>query len=161
MLRDVLATCKAVYAEHLAEYIVQQLPFDELPQDERRVFAPFTGHAPFLIAALGRLRTVLPSTMDADQRHDYFVRMLRGMELDAFAREVARYSLILADYPNPDGWDIRQADVFSSPYTDTYLQQAKIVLCNPPFSDVPTRGTQTRLRAGAAKRAVKAWCTHE
>ncbi len=140
----------------LAEYIVQQLPFDELPQDERRVFEPFTGHAPFLIAALGRLRTLLPSTMNTDQRHDYFVRMLRGMELDAFAREVARYSLILADYPNPDGWDIRQADVFSSPYTDTYLQQAKIVLCNPPFSDVPTRGTQTRLRAGAAKRAVEA-----
>ncbi|MBP1467801.1 N-6 DNA methylase [Candidatus Chloroploca sp. M-50] len=140
----------------LAEYIVQQLPFDELPQDERRVFEPFTGHAPFLIAALGRLRTLLPSTMDTNQRHDYFVRMLRGMELDAFAREVARYSLILADYPNPDGWDIRQADVFSSPHTDTYLQQARIVLCNPPFSDVPTRGTQTRLRAGAAKRAVEA-----
>lgn len=139
-----------------AEYIVQQLPFDELPQDERRVFEPFTGHAPFLIAALGRLRTLLPATMNTDQRHDYFVGMLRGMELDAFAREVARYSLILADYPNPDGWDIRQADVFSSPYTDTYLQQARIVLCNPPFSDVPTRGRQTRLRAGAAKRAVEA-----
>ncbi|MFV9506896.1 MAG: hypothetical protein AB4911_20280 [Oscillochloridaceae bacterium umkhey_bin13] len=140
----------------LAEYIVQQLPFDELPQDERRVFEPFTGHAPFLIAALGRLRTLLSATMNTDQRHDYFVGMLRGMELDAFAREVARYSLILADYPNPDGWDIRQADVFSSPYTDTYLQQARIVLCNPPFSDVPTRGKQTRLPAGAAKRAVEA-----
>lgn len=140
----------------IAEYIVQQLPFDELIQDERRVFEPFAGHAPFLIAALGRLRTLLPATMNTDQRHDYFVRMLRGMELDAFAREVARYSLILADYPNPDGWDITQADVFTSPYTDTYLQQATIVLCNPPFSDVPTRGTQTRLRAGAAKRAVEA-----
>lgn len=140
----------------IAEYIVQQLPFDELIQDERRVFEPFAGHAPFLIAALGRLRTLLPATMNTDQRHDYFVRMLRGMELDAFAREVARYSLILADYPNPDGWDITQADVFTSPQTDTYLQQARVVVCNPPFSDVPTRGTQTRLRTGAAKRAVEA-----
>lgn len=140
----------------IAEYIVQQLPFDELLQDERRVFEPFAGHAPFLIAALGRLRTLLPATMNTDQRHDYFVRMLRGMELDAFAREVARYSLILADYPNPDGWDITQADVFTSPQTDTYLQQARVVVCNPPFSDVPTRRTQTRLRAGAAKRAVEA-----
>lgn len=140
----------------IAEYIVQQLPFDALPQDERRVFEPFTGHAPFLVAALGRLRTLLPATMNTDQRHDYFVHMLRGMELDAFAREVARYALILADYPNPDGWDIGQADVFSSPHTDTYLQQAKIVLCNPPFSNLPIRGTQTRRRPGAAKRAIEA-----
>ncbi|WP_124682027.1 N-6 DNA methylase [Candidatus Viridilinea mediisalina] len=140
----------------IAEYIVQQLPFNELPQHERRVFEPFAGHAPFLIAALGRLRTLLPSTMNTNQRHDYFVGMLRGMELDAFAREVARYSLILADYPNPDGWDIQQADLFSSPHTDTYLQHARIVLCNPPFSDLPTRGTETRPRAGAAKRAVEA-----
>jgi len=140
----------------IAEYIVQQLPFDELAQEERRVFEPFAGHAPFLIAALGQLRTLLPATMSTTDRHDYFVRMLSGMELDAFAREVARYSLILADYPNPDGWNIAQADVFTSPLTDMYLRQAKIVLCNPPFSDLPERGTRARYRAGAAKRAVEA-----
>jgi hypothetical protein len=140
----------------IAEYVVQNLPFDDLPQNERRVFEPFAGHAPFLIAALGRLRTLLPPTMNTEERHNYFVRMLSGMELDAFAREVARYSLILADYPNPDGWDIVQADVFISPRTDDYLQRAKIVLCNPPFSDLPERGTKSRSRAGAAKRAVEA-----
>lgn len=140
----------------IAEYVVQQLPFDDLPQHERHVFEPFAGHAQFLIAALGRLRTLLPATMGTNERHDYFVRMLSGMELDAFAREVARYSLILADYPNPDGWDIAQADVFTSPRTDDYLQRAKIVLCNPPFSDMPERSAQSPNRIGAAKRAVEA-----
>lgn len=140
----------------IAEYVVGQLPFELLPQEERRVFEPFAGHAPFLIAALGRLRTLLPSDMSAAERHDYFVRMLSGMELDAFACEVARYSLILADYPNPNGWDIALDDVFTSPLTDGYIQQAKVVLCNPPFSDAPSRGSSSRNQAGAAKRAVEA-----
>jgi hypothetical protein len=140
----------------IAEYVIQQLPLEELPQDARRVFEPFAGHAPFLIAALGRLRTLLPATLSASARHDYFVRMLSGMEIDAFAREVARYSLILADYPNPDGWDIAQADVFTSPRTSEYLQRAAIVLCNPPFSDRLVRGVKVDKRIGAAKRAVEA-----
>ncbi len=54
----------------IAEYIVQSLPFEELAYDERHVFEPFSGHAPFLIAALGRLRALLPSDMDTKQRHD-------------------------------------------------------------------------------------------
>lgn len=140
----------------IAEYIVQQLPLDNLPQDDRRVFEPFAGHAPFLIAALGRLRTMLPAAMSSHERHDYFVRMLSGMEIDAFAREVARYSLILADYPNPDGWDIAQDDVFTSPRADDYLQRARIVLCNPPFSDRPKSEARNHQREGAAKRAVEA-----
>ena len=36
------------------------------------------------------------------------------MEAEAFACEVAGYSLILADYPNPNGWQIEKADVFTS-----------------------------------------------
>lgn len=140
----------------IAEYVVRQLPFELLPQEERHVFEPFAGHAPFLIAALGRLRTLLPAHMSASERHDYFVRMLSGMELDAFAREVARYSLILADYPNPNGWDIALDDVFTSPLTDAYLHRAKVVLCNPPFSDAPSRGSSSRNQTGAAKRAVEA-----
>jgi hypothetical protein len=139
----------------IAEYIVQQLPLEDLAQDDRRVFEPFTGHAPFLIAALGRLRTMLPVAMDSQERHAYFVRMLSGMEIDAFAREVARYSLILADYPNPDGWDIMQGDVFTSPHADAYLQRARVVLCNPPFSDGSKPDSRPRQREGAAKRAVE------
>jgi len=119
----------------IAEYLVQHLPFEDLPLEERRVFEPFSGHAPFLIAALGRLRTLLAPTLSPDERHSYFVRMLAGMEIDSFAREVARYSLILADYPNPDGWDIANTNAFTTPTFDTYLKHAQIVLCNPPYGD--------------------------
>ena len=120
-------------AHLLAEYIVQQLPIDDLPREERRIFEPFAGHAPFLIAALGRLRTLLPVETSTEQRHNYFIQMLSGMESEPFACEVASYSLILADYPNPNGWRIEKANVFTSSKLDDYLTQANIVLCNPPY----------------------------
>jgi len=119
----------------IAEYIVRSLPFEGLADEERHVFEPFCGHAPFLTAALGRLRELLPSNIPSEQRHNYFVQMLSGMEIDAFACEVARYSLILADYPNPNGWRIENDSVFVSPDLDKYLVQAQIVLCNPPYED--------------------------
>jgi hypothetical protein len=140
----------------IAEYIVRQLPFEALAQDERTVFEPFAGHAPFLIAALGRLRTLLPSDMPSVQRHDYFVRMLSGMELDSFAREVARYSLILADYPNPDGWRIENDDVFASPKLDGYLSSASIVLCNPPYGDFTPEQRRANPSLQVTNKAVEA-----
>jgi hypothetical protein len=140
----------------IAEYLVHRLPFEELPQEERRVFEPFAGHAPFLIAALGRLRTLLPSSIDRTHRHEYLVRMLSGMEIDSFAREVARYSLILADYPNPDGWRISGENAFTSPEFNRYLEQSKVVLCNPPFGDFTAAERRTPLSIQSANRAVGA-----
>lgn len=119
----------------VAEYVVRRLPFEELPLEERRVFEPFAGHAAFLIAALGRLRALLPPGTEPAARHDYFVQKLAGMEIDSFACEVARLSLMLADYPNPDGWRLLEGDAFSSPLLVTELSRARVVLCNPPFED--------------------------
>ena len=59
--------------------------------------------------------------------------MLSGIEIDDFAREVARLSLMLADYPNPDGWRLHGGDALKSPMFAHELSEANIVLCNPPF----------------------------
>ena len=117
----------------IAEYIVRRLPFDRLDRTERRVFEPFSGHSVFLVAAMQRMRELLPSAMTSDERHQYFVEMLSGIEIDPFAREVARLSLMLADYPNPDGWNLLGADALASPLFEEELAKANIVLCNPPF----------------------------
>lgn len=120
----------------VAEYLIRQLPIDQLAYTDRRVCEPFTGHAPFLTAALRRLRELLPKDISPQERHDYFVAMLSGMENEPFAREIARYALILADYPNPDGWRIRDANAFTSPEFDRMVRDANIVLCNPPYGDL-------------------------
>jgi hypothetical protein len=117
----------------IAEYIVRRLPFDNLEVNEWRVFEPFSGHSVFLVAAMQRIRELLPRDMNSQQRHDYFVEMLSGIEIDDFAREVARLSLMLADYPNPDGWRLHRGDALKSPMFAHELSKANIVLCNPPF----------------------------
>jgi hypothetical protein len=140
----------------VAEYVVRALPFESLPLDERRVFEPFAGHAPFLIAALGRLRMLLPPDMDQKERHRYFVEMLSGLEIDTFAAEVARHSLMFADYPNPDGWRMINDDAFTSPDFGACLSQARIVLCNPPYGDFDPKARKPSDAIRSPNKAVEA-----
>jgi hypothetical protein len=147
---------RKVYGTHatppqIAEYIVQNLPIGELPYEERYIFEPFCGHAPFLTAALGRLRT-LPD-VNMTRRHEYFVQMLSGMELDSFACEAARNSLILADYPNPNGWRIANDNFYTSSNLNAALARAQVILCNPPYEDF-TR--EDRIRYSSIRPANKA-----
>ena len=129
--REQFGTHSTPYA--IAEYVVRNLPFERLDPHQRKVFEPFSGHAVFLVAAMQRLRELLPPEMASRDRHDYFVRMLSGIENDDFALEVGRLSLMLADYPNPDGWRLHKGDAFASPIFERELRGASIVLCNPPF----------------------------
>ena len=117
----------------IAEYITRHLPFEGLPLDQCRIFEPFAGHAVFLVAAMQRMRELMPHDMSSEERHRFFVERLCGIEIDDFAREVARLSLMLADYPNPDGWRLHGADALCSDLFDQELDAARIVLCNPPL----------------------------
>lgn len=117
----------------IAEYIVRRLPIESIAERERHFFEPFAGHSVFLIAAMGRLRELLSSDFTPKQRHNYFRQSLTGMESDLFALEVGRLSLILADYPNANSWNLWSDDVFSSPRTQDLIRSSSIVLCNPPF----------------------------
>lgn len=122
----------------VARYLVHQIPFERFPEAERVTLEPFCGHGVFLVAALQRLRELLPATMDAKERHRYFVRMLKGFEIDAFALEVSRLCLMLADFPNHNGWKLHEEDIFNSPTFDRALKHSRIVLSNPPFEDFTT-----------------------
>jgi len=119
----------------IAEYLVRHLPFEGLPVERLHVLEPCAGHGVFLVAAMRRVRELLEPGMSARERHDFFVRHLTGVELDAFACEVARLSLMLADYPNPDGWDIIHDDVFAGNAIAREMREHSVVLCNPPFEN--------------------------
>jgi type I restriction-modification system DNA methylase subunit len=119
----------------VARYLVHQVPFEQFAETDRQTVEPFCGHGVFLVAALQRLRELLPARMDAKERHKYFVRMLRGFEIDQFALEVSRLCLMLADFPNHNGWKLSEDDVFSSDSFSNALGQSRIVLSNPPFED--------------------------
>lgn len=135
-VRRQLGTHSTPYS--IARYILHHLPLQEIPVDQRRVLEPCCGHAIFLVSALQRLRELLPADMEPQQRHRYFVKMLKGFEIDSFALEVAKMCLMLADFPNHNGWKLENEDVFLSKGFNSALQRARIVVCNPPFEDFDT-----------------------
>ena len=130
--RRALGTHSTPYS--VARYIVHQLPFEQIKDENHRfVVEPCSGHGVFLVAALQRLRDLLDPLLNVAKRHEYFVRMLSGFEIDPFALEVSKLCLVLADFPNRNSWRLYPANVFASPEMAADLSQARFVLANPPF----------------------------
>ena len=130
-----------IHATHpsIARYMVRRL-IDKRPRRGTLVVEPCCGQSTFLIAALRHVMGLLPKSLSRpDARHRYFKDVLVGFEADPFALEVGRLSLTLADYPNPNGWRLKLADVFAprrqSRSFVAALRKAAVVLCNPPFTD--------------------------
>jgi N-6 DNA Methylase len=116
----------------IVRYIIERIPFPGDGDDERIVFEPCSGSAAFLIGALNYLRPTL--AMAAPQeRHKYFVKHLAGIEYDPFGVEISTLALTLADFPNPNEWNVRRGDVFAPHAMTDLLRKSSAVLCNPPF----------------------------
>ena len=103
--------------------------------DRIQIYEPFTGAGILLVAALRQLRAALPLEWSDAERHEFLTARLSGDEVDEFACEVAELSLILADYPNHNGWDIRQANLFANRRLRERITPNTYVICNPPFQD--------------------------
>lgn len=130
----------------IVRYIEERIPFSPSGDDNRIVFEPCCGSAAFLVGAMNRLRRDL-FLESASERHAYFVRHLAGVELDPFAVSISTLALTLADFPNPNGWNISQRDVFVPGEMADYLKRAAVVLCNPPFERFTA---EERARYGAS-----------
>ncbi|HMB84095.1 MAG TPA: N-6 DNA methylase [Terriglobales bacterium] len=118
----------------IVRYIVERIPFNSSGDDKRIILEPCSGSAVFLLGTMNVLRPRL-FAMDAAERHKYFVDHLAAIEADPFAVEISKLALTLADFPNPNGWDVAPGDVFDSSISADYLKRAALVLCNPPYSD--------------------------
>jgi len=137
---------------YLVDYIVWQLwPWiEQIPEEKRIVLEPACGHAPFLTAALRMLRF---SYGEKDDFHKYAKQQLIGIEMDSFAREIARLSLTLADVPNPNGWNIVKGDIYQGDILSKNAGKAMILLCNPPFEDFTPEEQGAYRRAGQKVRS--------
>ena len=117
----------------IAEYVVGRLELHRHLPESLKIYEPFTGAGAFLVSALRHLRDLLPIDWTDQKRHSFLVRHLAGDEIDPFACEVAMLSLILADYPNQNGWQIREADLFQGNTLKEQMSAHNVILCNPPF----------------------------
>ncbi|MCC6227735.1 MAG: N-6 DNA methylase [Phycisphaerales bacterium] len=143
----------------LVDYMVWQL-YDwvrEIPVEDRHVFEPACGHAPFLLSMMRLLRMEMPGKTDKAV-HAYLKDHIHGVEIDDFAREIARLSLTLADIPNPNGWDMQDGDMFASDVLMCEAQRCRILLSNPPYEKFKPADKQRCDDAGfpvTAKKAVE------
>ena len=126
----------------LAEYAVARLELSRFSPGELFVYEPFAGAAPFLVSALRHVRETLPRDWNDRERHEFLVKHIAGDEFDSFAREVAMLSLILADYPNRNGWRIEERDLFEEAELKSRLENRNVIVCNPPFQDFESEEKQ-------------------
>ena len=118
---------------HVAEYIVNRLGLWRRGENPPEVYEPFAGAGVFLVSALRHMRESLPHDWSDQKRHNLLVKKISGAEIDAFACEVATLSMVLADYPNKNGWKVENIDLFVDGVLPQRLSTANVVLCNPPF----------------------------
>lgn len=120
----------------VADYVVRSFNLPDGDEAQKLVvYEPFAGSCVFLTAALRRFKELLPTDWSPKQIHAHLVKHFKASEVDSFACEIARLALILADYPNHNGWRIENEDLFAE---DRLLERAKsasIIVCNPPFED--------------------------
>lgn len=119
----------------LVNYIVWQLAdwIEKIPQENRMIFEPACGHAPFLTGG-ATILSILYKGRD-QQRHEYLKNHLIGLEKDLFAEEIARLALTLADIPNKNNWKIINTDIYDTDILQRTAERATILLCNPPFEN--------------------------
>ena len=129
---------------------------EEIPRDQRHVFEPACGHAPFLTASMRWLRDWGGPSGSGDS-HGYLRSHLHGLEADSFALELAKLALTLADEPHGNRWNLTQGDMFTPAVLATHAAKARILLANPPYERfTPQRRSAYERQGGAIAAQTKA-----
>jgi len=139
---------------YLADYILSQMPIEEIPRTKWNVLDPMCGHGIFLIAAMRRMRSLLPSNWSSAQRHEFFVDRLHGVDIEPFSLEVARMCLMLADFPESNNWDVQRGDIFAQKALENSVGNATIVVGNPPFENIESNGSEIPQPAYLLQKAL-------
>lgn len=139
----------------LVDHMLAQLwpMIEEIKPEDRSVFEPACGHGAFLIASLRWLRE--HSGLDEGiKRHRYLCERLYGIERDAFARELGKLSLTLADVPHGNTWRIDEKDMFSPNVLRDATKQCTILLANPPYEPFSKSDRNRYRKAGEPVMAI-------
>lgn len=120
----------------VTKYILNRLPVESIEQDDRILIDPACGSGSFLLAGFERLNAILPDGLSPGLRHQYLRSRILGFDTDAFAREVATLSLLLADLQNKNGWKVREVDVTALDVKAAGGRRPTILVTNPPFKEM-------------------------
>ncbi|MBI4685475.1 MAG: N-6 DNA methylase [Nitrospirae bacterium] len=141
---------------YVADYVLSQMPIGDLLINQWHTTDPMSGHGIFLIATMRKMRDLLPQNWSGRDRHNFFVKHLHGIEIEPFSVEVARMCLMLADFPEPNGWDLKHHDVFAGRTLENAAANTMILVGNPPFENIEGRIPDTPKPVELLRRALPA-----
>lgn len=122
----------------LSEEMVWSIPFECIPVDKRYVLDGTCGSGSLLLSACKRLEELVKYDRDDDECHRYLTEMIEGNDIDRFASEVARLSLLLYGLPYGNRWKIRTGDLLT--IRKSGLRMPYIILGNPPYEEKNEKG---------------------
>lgn len=130
----------------LSQEIVLSIPFENIPVDERYVLDGTCGSGSLLLSACKRLEDLVSYEKTEFDRHDYLTKMIEGYDIDKFASEVSRLSLLLYSLPYGNKWNIRAGDLLR--ISTSKMRIPFVILGNPPYEEV--RGNNQKTQKAAA-----------
>lgn len=136
----------------LATRILRNLPVELIPPDDRHVLDPSCGSGTLLVAAHDRLRQLQPTDWTDTDRHRDLAVHLHGHDVDPFAVEIARLTLLLHAQPAGNGWQIEKKDTLRQ---QAHAPAPSIVVTNPPWR-YQTGGQRAQAADRFLRRSMKA-----
>jgi methylase of polypeptide subunit release factors len=137
----------------ITNQVLQMLPIESIPQDERVILDPCCGSGSFLLAGFERLGALLPNPWSPARRHQYLRARLIGSDIDEFAIEVAALSLVVTDPENRNGWQLRRQDALALARADL-RSRPTVIVTNPPFKELKAEGTRRELASEILIRCI-------
>ena len=96
-----------------------------------------------LLAAHDRLQGLQPLDWDPQLSHSVLAEQLYGYDVDPFAVEIARLSMLLHAAPAGNGWDIRHGDALKTKRKSD--EKPSVIVANPPWRNVSCGGRRTEI----------------
>lgn len=118
----------------LSQEIVLSIPFEKIPVNERYVLDGTCGSGSLLLSACKRLEELVSYEKTEFTRHEYLTEMIEGYDIDKFASEVARLSLLLYSLPYGNKWNIHAGDLLR--INKSKIQIPSVIVGNPPYEEV-------------------------
>ena len=130
----------------LSQEIAAHIPFENIPVDNRFVLDGTCGSGSLLLSACKRLEDLISLEKADFDRHEYLTNMIQGYDVDKFASEVAKLSLLLYSLPYGNKWNIKTGNLLRMNTSE--IRTPYVILGNPPYREI--RGDSERIQKAAA-----------
>lgn len=117
--------------QRLAARILDHLPVEEIPPEDRYVVDPACGAGNLLLAAQERLENLSPGDWSPEDTHVWLRTHMYGSDIEPIAVEIAKLSLLVSSLPLGNSWQIEQRDAVDD--TMGFRVPPTVWVTNPPW----------------------------